>query len=113
LAIVAVATWAADINNNGVIVGTYADGVDGSKSSNGFLATPQGRLAYLSHVVVPLCRAAFLVKEPSQSAAKRRDFLERLFLPVEGDGFVRGSNVKSQKLDVGVIISGIETLLSL
>jgi len=37
----ATATWAAGINNNGVIVGDYADGVGGSNGSNGFLATPQ------------------------------------------------------------------------
>jgi hypothetical protein len=36
----AVASYAFTINNNGVIVGIYADGVDGSNSANGFLATP-------------------------------------------------------------------------
>jgi hypothetical protein len=36
----ATATWAADINNNGLIVGDYADGVGGTNGSNGFLATP-------------------------------------------------------------------------
>jgi hypothetical protein len=37
----ATGTWANAINNNGVIVGSYADGVGGSNGSNGFLATPQ------------------------------------------------------------------------
>jgi probable HAF family extracellular repeat protein len=37
----ATATWAADINNKGLIVGDYADGVGGTNGTNGFLATPQ------------------------------------------------------------------------
>jgi len=37
----ATATWAFGINNSGVIVGDYADGVGGANGSNGFLATPQ------------------------------------------------------------------------
>jgi hypothetical protein len=37
----ATATWASDINNNGLIVGNYADGVGGTNGSNGFVATPE------------------------------------------------------------------------